>query len=66
MRVMNLSEIKSAVDRGQLVNWASDIYLVEYWPVHQKYFVVCIVNQFASPLVQAHSEQCFLGVANKN
>ena len=63
MRVMNLSEIKTAVDRGQLVNWASDIYMVEYWPVHQKYFVVCIVNQFASPLVQGHCEQCFLGVA---
>ena len=58
---MKLSQIKSAVDRGELVNWASDIYRVEYWPVHKKYFVVCAVNQFASPLVQEDCNRCYLG-----
>ena len=61
---MNLSQIKSAVDRGELVNWASDIYRVEYWPVHKKYFVVCIANQFASPLVQDCCKYCYLGATN--
>jgi hypothetical protein len=58
---MNLSQIKSAVDRGQLVNWVSDIYEVEFWPVHQKYFVVCVINQHASPLTKECCIQCYLG-----
>jgi len=58
--MQSLEQIKTAVDKGLVVYWSSDIYQVEYWEVSKKYFVVCTVNQFATGLCAADVPGCYL------
>ena len=53
--------VKKAVDDGKLVNWASDIYEVKYWPVPEGYYVICTVNNFTTGLCHGDVKDCYIG-----
>ena len=55
-----IEEVKKAVDDGKLVNWASDIYEVQYWPIPNIYAVVCTINQFSTGLCQGDVKDCYV------
>lgn len=55
-----IEQVKKAVDDGILVNWASDIYEVKYWPIPNIYVVVCTLNQFSTGLCNECVKDCYI------
>ena len=55
-----IEQVKKAVDDGKLVNWASDIYVVERWLVPNGYYVRCIQNDFSTGLCQGDVKDCYI------
>ena len=52
---MTLQEIKSAVDRGQSVQWANQLYEVQKH--HDEYYVVCSSNGHTTKLTDPMQER---------
>ena len=56
----SIQEVKDAVDAGKLVNWASDIYVVEKNSVSSGYYVRCTVNQYTTGLSHGDVDKCYI------
>lgn len=56
----SIEEVRTAVDAGKLVNWASDLYVVEKWLVPSGYYVRCTTNDFSTGLCHGDVKDCYV------